>query len=197
RTISSPPARTRQVWLSADGRRDGLVDDAGSDRFVLPGCPNGRAPDRDKQDRVIPEETHQCVAEPAYRTDLPDTADAMLAWLRRHASGNPGDINAIGKDVLDLAGAAYLPPRTLGALFEAASRLTGMQAIPDVVDGAGRHGVGVSWLRDGMRTTLIFDRNTHAFLGTSYTGMVDHGQNVMFGTALTRIAIVDRPGQRP
>ncbi|HVQ92251.1 MAG TPA: CU044_5270 family protein [Mycobacteriales bacterium] len=192
------PARTRQVWLSVDGRRDGLVDDRGGDRFVLPGCPNGRQPDRDKQDRVIPEQSHECVATPAYRTDLPTTADAMLAWLRQNAGGKPGDINALGKGILDLAGAAYLPPRSLGALFEAASRLDGMQVIPDVADGAGRHGVGVAWLRDGTRMTLIFDRNTHAFLGTRYTYKESsNGPDLASGTALTRVAVVNRPGQQP
>jgi hypothetical protein len=188
--------RTYQVWLSADGRRDGLVDNGG-DRMVLPGCPNGRQPTRDKQDRVIPEQTQECVASPGYRNDLPTTADAMSTWLRRNASGTPGDINAVGKDVFGLAGASYLPPRSLGALFEAASRLRGMQVIPDATDATGRHGVGVSWLKDGMRMTLIFDRSTHAFLGTSYTYGSEGGRPLIASTALTRVAVVNRPGQQP
>lgn len=192
---SGQAARTYQVWLSADGRRDGLIDNAG-ERMVLPGCSNGRQPVRDKQDRVIPGQTQECMASPGYRTDLPTTADAMLAWLQRNASGTPGDINAVGKDVLGLAGASYLPPRSLGALFEAASRLRGMQVIPDSTDAAGRHGVGVSWLKDGTRMTLIFDSRTHAFLGTSYAYGGQNGRPLTATTALTRVAVVNRPGQQ-
>ncbi|WP_329097074.1 hypothetical protein OG979_17665 [Actinomadura citrea] len=65
------------------------------------------------------------------------------------------------------------------------------------VDAAGRHGLAVTRVRDGVRDELVFDRVTHRFLGTR---TVIAGKGHPFGppgttthsSALLNTAIVDR-----
>jgi hypothetical protein len=169
----------RRAWLSADGKHDGLVQQQG-ENLPLPACRSGRATVV-KGDQPVGE-TEACEPWPAYRPDLPTTKEAMLAYLRTDAKGT----NQLAKTVLALSNESYVRPASRGALFEAVSAIPGIKAVPDAVDGAGRHGVGVWWTSEGSTggVTLVFDRETYRYLGTNFD-------------ALMVLGVVDRVGQRP
>jgi hypothetical protein len=190
--VADGPGR-RQQWLSVDGSRDGrIVGSGGTD--VLPGCRDGHQPVM-KGDKILPGVLEPCEPLPAYHRDLPTTPAALLAWLNAHAGGVPGDVNALGKSVLTMLEGSYVQPRSLAALYGALGRIPGMQAVPEAVDAAGRHGVGVGWRRDGSQLTLIFDPTSHVYLGSAYTA--PGGSAPTAATALLRVAVVDRVGQIP
>ncbi|MEU7531035.1 CU044_5270 family protein [Saccharothrix sp. NPDC042600] len=174
-------------WVSVDGTRDGAVEFP-DHRVPLPGCRDGvrqvhKGPD------PLPGVTEPCEPDPAYKRDLPTTADAMLAYLDANASGGPGNVNARGKDVMGLAG-SLLKPDSKAALFEAAAKVEGLEVVRDTRDTTGRPAVGIEWpapVAPGdkpRKTTLYFDPATYEYLGTSY------------GPA-EKLSIVDEVGQRP
>ncbi|MFJ2084971.1 CU044_5270 family protein [Micromonospora chokoriensis] len=182
----------RESWQSVDGTRDGLVVEtstAGRVEIVVPGCRNGRAAVV-KGDHVVPGETERCVAAPAYRADMPTDAAAMRAFLTKHRSGEPGDANVAGKDVLYYLNDGYLRPRSRAALYEAAASSSGLQAVENVKDGAGRSGVGITWPSTGGpgQVTLVFHPEAYTFLGVGGSAG---------SSAVLALAIVDRVGQTP
>jgi hypothetical protein len=127
---------------------------------------------------------------PGYRANLPVTADAMLAYLNRNHSGNKGDVNAIGKDVLALVSEVWVSPQSRAALFEAATKIPGLTAVDHVTDGVGRPGVGITWpvpsgSADGAQPeVIVFDATSYAYLGSPTQAVTGYG-------------IVDHPGDRP
>ncbi|MGY0235039.1 CU044_5270 family protein [Longispora urticae] len=175
-----------ELWLSMDGTRDGQMTQTGSSEVSpLPGCRNGVRATVDKNDKVQPGITEPCVPSPAY-PKLPDTADGMLAHLNGEAAGNTSPTNAAAKEALNLLEARYLRPKARAALFEALSRFDGVTVVPDAVDGAGRHGIGIGWSHYGSPLqVLVFDKQSHEYLGMSGGGGV------------SELAIVDNLGQRP
>jgi len=184
----------REIWQSVDGTQDGVLITGGS-TTPLPGCRDGVALVV-KGDEILPGVTEPCEPRPAYRSDLPTTADGMLAYLDANASGEPGNVNARGKDVLALIGETAMPAETRAALFEAASRIPGLTVVPDTHDASGRPGIGITWPSPGgastppsasarpTNTVMVFDPTTYEFLGTPQRSA---GQ----------VSIVDRSGQRP
>ncbi|WP_432844767.1 CU044_5270 family protein [Amycolatopsis sp. CA-161197] len=168
----------REAWISADGKHDGYVKQDGQ-AFPLPACVDGKYRVEGANNPAANGTEEPCVVMPAYRTDLPTTTDAMFSYLNKNTSG---DANAMGKDVQMLVGEAYLPPRTKAALFDAAAKVPGLQAVDHVSDAAGRPGVGITWPGHGV--TLIFDAKTYTYLGTTQGAVVGYG-------------IVDRVGQLP
>ncbi|MFI7069302.1 CU044_5270 family protein [Micromonospora sediminicola] len=180
-----------ESWVSVDGTRDGLAVEypgTGRRQYVLPGCRDGRA-QMYKGDRPLPG-TERCVPAPAYDPAMPTDPVAMRAYLEKHRSGEPGDVNAAAKDVLDLAADRYLRPRSRAALFEAAAATPGLEVVADARDGAGRSGIGVRWPSTGRvpaSMVLVFDPRTYAFLGVGGDA----------GTSATlAVAVVDRVGQK-
>ncbi|MGB2571757.1 CU044_5270 family protein [Micromonospora citrea] len=185
RRIQDGPS-THESWLSVDGTRDGLVRESSAGKRTetpVPGCRNGRAAVV-KGDQVVKSQTEPCTPEPAYRADMPTDATAMRAYLAEHGSGEPGSPNAAGKDVLYLA-ERYLRPASRAALYEAAATAPGLRAVENVTDGTGRSGVGIAWpsTRGEGDIVLVFDAETHAFLGTSGASSV------------LNLAVVDEAGQ--
>ncbi|MEU7758503.1 CU044_5270 family protein [Micromonospora aurantiaca (nom. illeg.)] len=189
-TRSQNGRELRESWASVDGTRDGLVVEypaGGRQEFVLPGCRDGRAKGY-KGGQLMPG-TEPCVPEPVYDPAMPTDATAMRAYLDKHRSGEPGDVNAAAKDVLFLLSDWYLRPRSRAALFEAAAATPGLKVVEKATDGAGRSGVGVSWPSPGSPAlmVLVFDPRTYAFLGVGGEA----------GTsAVLSVAIVDRVGQK-
>lgn len=175
----------REIWLSVDGTRDGLLKQGG-ESIPMAGCREGRAPVI-KGTEPLPGVTEECAASPAYRSDLPTTADEMLAYLDANASGAPGDVNARGKDVFSLINESYLRPAARAALYEAAARVAGLRTVPDVKDGAGRQGIGITWPvpagsdKEAKPIVVVFDAKTYAHLGTQQD-------------SVQRIAVVDQVG---
>jgi hypothetical protein len=173
----------RETWLSADGTRDGLIEQHG-ERVPVPGCVGGQRQVM-RGAEVVVGRFEPCTPSPAYRADLPTAAPAMLDFLAAGRSGEAGDGTALGPDALFLVGENQLSPSARAKLFEAVGQVEGLTVIDNAVDAAGRPGIGVSWTHAGTVSTMVFDRDTHLLLGTADTW------------ALLRTAIVDQAGQRP
>lgn len=171
----------REAWLSADGTHDGLVMQDG-DTIPLPGCRNGQSQVY-KGNQPLPGMVEACEPFPAYDPDLPTDPAGMREYLMA-LPGSKDRTNSLGKNILALVGENYVSPASLAALFEAVAELDGLTVEEHAQDGAGRPGVGVSWTYTN-KITLVFDRDSHAFLG------------VAGADAIVQQAVVDIAGQRP
>ncbi|MFI6263493.1 CU044_5270 family protein [Micromonospora sp. NPDC051006] len=146
---------------------------------------------------------------PGYFVDLPTDPEQMTRYLRDQPLTVPlpagADLEAIRNDpqtpfatgMSMLEG--YLPPESLGALFQAMAQVPGAQVLPgEMRDAAGRRGVA---LRTpgvfGAHIDLIFDPATHRYLGTRRVLVRDGKESLYSDVAVVRMAIVDRSGQVP
>lgn len=171
-TRTQTPQGVRQAWLSTDGTHDGLIQNPGEPGVLSPGCRDGKQVGV-KGTEVVPGQFDTCEPHPAYFPDMPETADGVLDWLGRNHSGKPGDVNALGKDIVGLLNEYYLRPGARAALLEAATRIPGLTAVPDAKDAAGRTGIGITWER--ASTTFVFDQGTHVLLGNTGSAVLDRG----------------------
>ncbi|SFY40576.1 CU044_5270 family protein [Streptomyces atratus] len=204
--VTMPPVHTRQVWLSADGSRPGLLREAdepgtrlGADGPVgtldgpgatpRPGTLHASGPS-------VGNPTHTYVA------SLPTDPDALLKLIRDETRGQGQDpdqraFTAIG----DLLAETWAPPKVGAALYRAAAKIPGVTVIRAADDATGREGVAVARTAQGQQTQWVFDRTTYAFLGER-TVLAEAGDAGPAGTVvgtsavLTRAA-VDRAGEAP
>jgi hypothetical protein len=165
-TRSETTEGAREAWRSADGEHDGMIRQEGED-IPLPGCMDGRR-------RVVRGDydmgmTEPCDVSPAYRRLPTDTAG-----MRAYLEGKPNDFDILLHFAIQ---ETYVSPQAMAALFEVMADFPGLEIVEDATDGAGRHGVGLTWAQpaDQNEVTLVFDQDTHVFLH----------------------AIVDAVGQRP
>ncbi len=186
----------RETWFSADGTHDGLIRqeeerESGEvvlDSIPMPGCRDGRRKVlKGDEDTGL---TEPCTPEPAYRSDLPTDTAGMRKYLSQAGEADPGDhTNPKDLDVLIHFAFTerYVPPQTLAALFEVMADFPGLTIDEDATDLAGHPGIGLSWSQpaDQDTVTLVFDPDTHAFLG-----MADQ-------SAVLVHTIVNAAGQRP
>ncbi|MFE6104899.1 CU044_5270 family protein [Streptomyces laurentii] len=205
---TTAPAHRRQVWLSADGTREGLLREEGSPDTAL-GVSGpvetidhrGATPRPGVLGRPEPsvtDPTHTFVAA------LPTDPEALLRLV--YDQTRPADagtdphqraFTAIGT----LLAETWAPPRVTAALYEAAARIPGTTVLPAATDAAGREGVAVARAAEGEQTQWIFDRTTSAFLGerTVLTRATSAGPagTVLGTTAVLTKAAAGRPGIRP
>ncbi|MFD0026048.1 CU044_5270 family protein [Streptomyces sp. NPDC058382] len=187
----------REVWMSVDGTRPGLLREPGGgldneelERDPAPGRPG-----------------YEVSTSYRHLQTLPTTTDAMLKWLR--SQGESGDSDKNGdQDAFVLAGEllreSLMPPETSAALFRAVARISGVMVVPDAVNAAGRHGVAVARYdayNDGVRDELVFDRKTLELIGsrsvaTKAKDGIEAGQ-VLSTSAVLERAVVDAKGRRP
>ncbi|MEU8113007.1 CU044_5270 family protein [Micromonospora sp. NPDC048947] len=204
---ASGPYQTirNQLWQSAGG----VAYTQG--RYRPEGDPNGWGELRELRisDAADPTKDLDAFQPPAYHGDLPTDPDELLRYLRE----NPVDLHlpegadeeaVYGDESMAYTTArsmlqGYVPPRALAALFELLAREPGAVVISgDVVDAAGRHGVAIRMPGViGGNEDLLFDRDTHVFLGRRGSVVRDGKESLHTAVALLRIAIVDRPGQLP
>ncbi|GID90617.1 CU044_5270 family protein [Amorphoplanes digitatis] len=115
-------------------------------------------------------------------------------------------------------------PAVQEAAFRVAGRIPGVQVRRDMTDAAGRAGVAVTRTEAGTREELVFDPATYTYLGHNLIGAefdldgaevvpsLDKARRigqvtmmasapkpgeVIYKSALLRVAIVDKAGQRP
>jgi hypothetical protein len=99
-----------------------------------------------------------------------------------------------------------MPPATASALYKAVAKIPGITWIPDAVDAAGRHGIGITHkdARSATRSVLIFNKDTLAYIG-SQAYFVNHEakaggttSDVLYGIdAVMERGVVDRHGEVP
>ncbi|MFF8837954.1 CU044_5270 family protein [Streptomyces sp. NPDC015130] len=202
-----PPVRQREVWLSADGSRAGLLREAGSADSVLspPSLPvyeldhpgaSPRPSTLEAGAASVTNPTH------AYVATLPTDPEVLLKLIREETRGDGADADqrafrAIGT----LLAETWAPPKVTSALYEAAARIPGVSVLPSAKDAAGREGVAVARTADGEQTQWIFDRATSVFLGER-TVLVETTAAGKKGTVLGLSAVLakgaaERAGERP
>jgi hypothetical protein len=208
------PASMRRVWLSADGTRDGPIDQKMAGRPMsdtTPGCRNG------VQTQLVPEKTkdgigkrkikvtERCVPYPADRSRLPDDPEGMRSYLYSQSDGGRSREELMFKATGDVAREAYVPAKVRKVLFTATRRIPGVTVNPKAVDPAGRRGVGLAFTSpdDGIRREYFFDAKTYQYLGVrevTTKAMPDIGKDKgeVFGSAAVwQLAVVDKVGQLP
>lgn len=198
------PPVLRQIWLSVDGTGDGLLrqrprSGGAWDERVLDGCRDGKMAIREGPDGPIIG-SERCEPHPARPTDLPTEADPMYDYLANYSDNkNPEAVRAF-RAVGDILREGYVSPRSTAAMFQAAGRITGVTVVRDAVDAAGRPGVAVALTDQGIRSELIFDSETYAFLGertvAAGTDVAEAGTVISAGARM-RVVVVDRSGQLP
>ncbi|MFJ6774501.1 CU044_5270 family protein [Kitasatospora sp. NPDC091257] len=219
--VTMAPAHTRQVWLSADGSRPGLLREEGGpdtrlgeDGPVLLLDRPGATPRPDASRGSGPsigEPTHTYVA------SLPTDPEALLRLIREQTRGAGQD--GAGQDgagrggdgqdpdqrafaaIGDLLAETWAPPQVSAALYRAAERIPGVTVVPSAGDAAGREGVAVARTAHGRQTQWVFDRTTYAFLGER-TVLSEAGEAGPAGTVVGTSAVlvkgaVDRVGELP
>ncbi|MFB7516510.1 CU044_5270 family protein [Streptomyces sp. NPDC056144] len=163
------PVHQREVWLSADGSRAGLLrEDGAADSELAPRLPVYELDHPGATPRATTMEGQPSVKNPthAYVATLPTDPGALLTLVREQTRQEGGDADqrafrAIGTLVAE----TWAPPEVTAALYEAAARIPGVTVLPSAKDAAGREGVAVARTADGEQTQWVFDRTTSAFLG--------------------------------
>ncbi|MFF3959773.1 CU044_5270 family protein [Streptomyces sp. NPDC001890] len=174
--LTLPPVHTREVWLSADGSRPGLIRQEGE--------PDSKVPAPDPTDPSVSNPSH------TYVDCLPTDPDALLNLIRTQTRGQGQDpdqraFEAIG----DLLSETWAPPRVSAALYRAAARIPGVTVAGTAKDAAGREGVTVARTSYGEQTQWIFDPATHVFLGRR-TVLVEPNGGSPAGTVVATSAVL-------
>ncbi|MFF9851815.1 CU044_5270 family protein [Streptomyces litmocidini] len=189
-----PPAHQREVWLSVDGGRPGLLREPGAADTEL----GAEAPVYELEHRgATPRKTTMETAPPsvtnpthAYVAALPTDPAVLLRLVRDQTRADGGDADqraftAIGT----LLAETWAPPGVTAALYEAAARIPGVTVLPSAKDAAGREGVAVARASHGEQTQWVFDRTTSAFLGER-TVLVEDTSAGRAGTVLGISAVL-------
>lgn len=208
-----PKPEIDQTWLSVSGTRAGLQSQTGG---AIPGthpeqaCRNGHVFPESHLLKILarkyPTRFHlHCTPAgfAAYQPGMPTQPAALRAWLDRTNHIRPGPASAI--DLLWVTGQMlttdHLTPAQYAATYEVLAQTPGLKIVPQATALLGHTGVGVRWtLRAGpdknSTYTLVFNRKTYQLLGMNWTGRL--GLNgATGGDALTKLAIVNKPGQLP
>ncbi|MFI6416985.1 CU044_5270 family protein [Streptomyces sp. NPDC050842] len=189
---------SREVWLSVDGRRPGLLRERGQDIPL--------ADEVDKSGRPVTPVGNPAptLNGPTYRylESLPTDPDVLLKKIYDETRGQgPGPDQEAFVTIGDLLREQLAPPKVSAALYKAAAGIPGVTVVGDAVDAAGRHGVAVARVHDGERTEWIFDRNTLEFLGERGVMVEDKpwaksGQ-ITATTAVLSRGVTDKTGEAP
>ena len=157
------PVHDREVWLSVDGTRDGLLEED-KDPLQHQSLASEGLLGEDKPTNPQPTD---------YRalSKLPTDPDKMLDRLYEIVAKEV-DNEQPDKDYrafvlfADLIRENLMPPKVSAALYRAAAKIPGVEVVPDVKDTAGRTGIAVTRTgADGEEEQLIFDKKTYTFLG--------------------------------
>jgi hypothetical protein len=205
---STYPNVIQEEWLSVDGSRSGRTRavnvKTGAVVFddTLPGCVNGMLPASAPGTNGLDGKPIPCKPIPAYRDDLPTTTAGMYKYLYTIPL-KPG-VRATDHEAFTVAGdlirQSYLPPASLAALFNAVAEIPGVFVRQNVTDASGRAGIAVARTDVGGSSALVFDPKTYQFIGEAYARASGAGAPVgpfIGASAVLKLAIVDRVGQRP
>ncbi|RJL30990.1 CU044_5270 family protein [Bailinhaonella thermotolerans] len=100
--------------------------------------------------------------------------ERLLAVSAKGGMAGRPDAVRLWRQVTALAG-DNLRPSLRSALFTVAAGIDGVTVVPDTADAAGRRGIGVAMEEeDGVRSEMIFDRETYRYLGQRLTSTREH-----------------------
>ncbi|WP_320064789.1 CU044_5270 family protein [Micromonospora sp. RTGN7] len=190
KTMRRPPVVT-QIWLPVDPTRSGKQRQRPKDGsaewwpwIAMASCQEEQNPTK------LGDGLSHCTRG-VLPADFPADPSAVLAWLkgdRRAGTPSPSPSSAGligGQDSLALEAArtllvtgTYLLPAQRSAIFKALAMLPGVVAVPNVQDGAGRQGIGIS---AGGHEVLVFDSTSFRFLGTTNSAVMRQGTTTAAG----------------
>ncbi|MFJ2374554.1 CU044_5270 family protein [Streptomyces sp. NPDC087769] len=142
----------------------------------------------------------------AWLASLPTDPDALLDLLYTQTMVEKDDSKdeAVFRNIGELLRSVIMPPETASALYKAVATIPGITWIPDAVDAAGRHGIGITHEDAGSatRTVLIFDKDTLAYIGSQAYFVHDKARgttsDALFSIdAVMERSVVDRHGEVP
>jgi hypothetical protein len=191
----------REQWLSASGRRKGLLHER---PFSIPlGHPTGRWRSIVLQacvhGHLVPPGSGwhtqggtgygRCRPVPADLRHLPTTEPAMRRYLYHHLAGqNPPDQQAF-ITAGDLIRYNYIRPAALAAIFRAVAHIPGVTVVHGAVSANGRRGIAVQRIYRGVSDQLIFDPATYTVIGEREV-VVGPGTGVKVGTIMDLTTII-------
>jgi hypothetical protein len=194
----------REKWLASDGSGT-IVERFGTPRFLTPkdreiwlraGSPR-LLPHGPGYSRVFgPGELA-----PLDLGALPRDPGALARLIESGGAGgtSTGTVGSPLDTVADLLGEAPATADLRSALFNATAQLPGIVTREGVKDPAGRAGVSVSLVRDGVRTELIFDAESSALLARIVTQLDGEGHPIQVLERSTYVerGVVDSATARP
>ncbi|MFC5001535.1 CU044_5270 family protein [Dactylosporangium cerinum] len=167
----------RTTWISSDNTKKGAIRSENLEPLPFPGraVPTG-APAAGSVDEhmLCPVKGDVARQDYAYYATLPADAQGMLTYFRKFPGGGADKNYYAWKAGTELAGAA-MPMAQHKAVFQALKLVPGAQLVGDAQDAAGRAGVAVGYVYNGLRFELIFDPVTFGYLG-SRSVVVDAAQ---------------------
>lgn len=145
---------------------------------------------------------------PTYRwlAALPTDPEALrgLLYAESRSGGSESADETVFRSVGDLLSVTIMPPATAAALYRVVETIPGVTVVPDAVDAAGRHGIGITRKDPGSMTwdEWIFDSSTLAYLGSRHymTGSTGRGGRVdtLYGVdAVMERGVVAGAGEVP
>lgn len=138
-------------------------------------------------------------------TSLPADPDELLAVIgqaQHHASPITAEQYTFER-IGDILSEGLVPSELSGALFQALTKIAGIDYVPDVEDAIGRHGFGISRTDEFSRVTSmwVFRADSPVPLGTKWffsAKAPGRGPGVLFGaTAVLERGVADTAGVRP
>ncbi|MCX4647790.1 CU044_5270 family protein [Streptomyces sp. NBC_01446] len=138
----------------------------------------------------------------AWLASLPTDPDQLLdeLYAGTRTGGRESEDQAVFEKIGSLLDETVMPPKNAAALYKAVARIPGIKRIPDAVDAAGRHGVGVARQddRSASRSEWIFDSESLTYLGSrSYLDKDGKGMKLAGTNAILRRTVVDKSGTMP
>jgi hypothetical protein len=174
-SLSSPAwlaTTAGKSWLSASGRRNGVLREVSHGTQKLPWGPQ---PPRQTGPAVgwipLPGDTCPGATPPRgsyeFLTTLPTDPAALRAWIYRHKDGQQQADQQAWTDIGDLLRGMLVPPRLAAALYRVAATIPGVTVVAHATDAAGRNGIALARYDSGSQADaeLIFDSSSYQLLG--------------------------------
>ncbi|WP_067138234.1 CU044_5270 family protein [Microtetraspora malaysiensis] len=168
-------SRTEERWVPADGAKQWLTREQTTKAEPVPGVPM-------PSQRPIPGvtmETEDSLYESSCAAGSKDaiTEAQMSDWptdvafLRKQVQAKAAKYTAVPEKLREweavgtLLRSTVFRPGLTAALYQITAEIPGITLVPDAVDAAGRRGIAVALENDGVRSELIFDKQTYHYLG--------------------------------
>lgn len=144
---------------------------------------------------------------PTYRwlASLPTAPKALLKLLASHSGAGEHESKdqAVFEMIGDILSTNLMPAENAAAFYRAMAEIPGVREVPDAVDTAGRHGIGIT-REDGStasRDVWIFDKHSLTLLGSRWYTTADKKPgkaNVPAGSvAILQRGVADQHGMVP
>ncbi|MFE2541882.1 CU044_5270 family protein [Actinacidiphila glaucinigra] len=187
-----------EVWTaqgSGPTTRTGWIRDTGKDA-VMPG----------KLGPIVTTSpVHAGLDHPTYKwlATLPTDPAALRVLLYEQTEpwGDLSQDETVFRNVGELLRSTIMPPATASALYKVVEKIPGVTVVPDAVDAAGRHGIGITRKdpASATRDEWIFNKRTLAYLGSRSYMTANKGTggtaDTLYGIdAVMASGVVDSPG---